>query len=85
MSSDSMGDVLGGLIVSLLVQGYPPAEAFRLGIFLHGHAADLVTPDKGEIAIAATDFPGAHSLFLPGNPEIRSSVRRRKCLPLSIS
>ncbi len=55
MASGGMGDVLTGIIVSLIGQGYPACEACRLGVFLHGHAADLVARDKGEIGLAATD------------------------------
>jgi len=55
MASGGMGDVLTGIIVSLLGQGYPTREACRLGVFLHGHAADLVAREKGEIGITATD------------------------------
>lgn len=55
MASGGMGDVLTGIIVSLLGQGYPPVDACRLGVFLHGHAADLVARDKGEAGITATD------------------------------
>jgi len=55
MASGGMGDVLTGLLVALLGQGYPPAIACRLGVFLHGFAADLVAADKGEIGISAVD------------------------------
>jgi ADP-dependent NAD(P)H-hydrate dehydratase / NAD(P)H-hydrate epimerase len=55
MASGGMGDVLTGIIASLIGQGYPVLEACRLGVFLHGHAADLVARDKGEIGITATD------------------------------
>ena len=55
MASGGMGDVLTGIIVSLLGQGYDPFDACRLGVFLHGCAADLVAADKGEIGISATD------------------------------
>jgi ADP-dependent NAD(P)H-hydrate dehydratase / NAD(P)H-hydrate epimerase len=55
MGSGGMGDVLTGIIVSLLGQNYPPGEACRLGVFLHGFAADLVAREKGEIGISATD------------------------------
>lgn len=37
------GDVLTGLIGSLLAQGTAPADAARLGGFLHGMAADIAT------------------------------------------
>ncbi len=55
MASGGMGDVLTGLLVALLGQGYPPDVACRLGVFLHGLAADLVAADKGEIGISAVD------------------------------
>jgi NAD(P)H-hydrate epimerase len=55
MASGGMGDVLTGIIVSLLGQGYPAGEACRLGVFIHGYAADMVAEEKGEIGITATD------------------------------
>jgi len=41
--------------VSLLGQKYSPWDACRLGVFLHGFAADLAAREKGEIGISATD------------------------------
>ena len=55
MASGGMGDVLTGIIVSLLGQGYAAWDACRLGVFLHGYAADMVADDKGEIGFNATD------------------------------
>ena len=55
MASGGMGDVLTGIIVSLLVQGYSAWDTCRLGVFLHGYAADMVADDKGEIGLNATD------------------------------
>jgi NAD(P)H-hydrate epimerase len=68
MGSGGMGDVLTGIIVSLLGQDYIPFEACRLGVFLHGFAADLVAREKGEIGISATDvqemLPSAYCAIL---------------------
>lgn len=55
MASGGMGDVLTGVVASLLGQGYDPFAACRLGVFIHGHAADMVAAEKGEIGMAATD------------------------------
>ncbi len=55
MASGGMGDVLTGIIVSLLGQGYAAWDACRLGVFLHGFAADMVAEKKGEIGINASD------------------------------
>lgn len=55
MSSGGMGDVLTGIVASLLGQGYTPFDACRLGVYIHGHAADLVAADKGEIGMSAVD------------------------------
>ncbi|BCS54511.1 NAD(P)H-hydrate dehydratase [Geobacter sp. SVR] len=55
MASGGMGDVLTGILVSLLGQGYPAWDACRLGVFLHGYAGDMVADDKGEIGMNATD------------------------------
>lgn len=55
MASGGMGDVLTGVLTSLLGQGYEPFAACRLGVFIHGHAADSVAAEKGMIGMTATD------------------------------
>lgn len=55
MASGGMGDVLTGVLVALLGQGYDPFSACKLGVFLHGFAADLVAAEKGEAGMSATD------------------------------
>lgn len=56
MASGGMGDVLSGIIGGLLAQGYDPATAARLGVCLHGHAADLDAAAHGERGLLATDL-----------------------------
>lgn len=56
MASGGMGDVLTGIIVSLLGQGYSTWNACRLGVYLHGLAGDLVAMEQGEAGMTATDL-----------------------------
>jgi NAD(P)H-hydrate repair Nnr-like enzyme with NAD(P)H-hydrate dehydratase domain len=39
------GDVLTGIITSLLAQSYEPVDAAILGAYLHGLAADIALPE----------------------------------------
>jgi NAD(P)H-hydrate epimerase len=55
MASGGMGDVLTGVLVSLLGQGYPPLHACRFAAFLHGHAADLLAGRRRMQGMNATD------------------------------
>jgi NAD(P)H-hydrate epimerase len=55
MASGGMGDVLTGIIVSLLGQRYSTWDACRIGVYIHGYAANLVADQKGEIGISASD------------------------------
>lgn len=68
MATAGMGDVLTGIIVSLLGQGYPAWDACCTGVFIHGYAADMVADNKGETGISATDvqemLPYAHKKIL---------------------
>ncbi|MBM4258562.1 MAG: NAD(P)H-hydrate dehydratase [Deltaproteobacteria bacterium] len=56
MASGGMGDVLTGIIGGLLAQGYPPALACQLGVFLHGYVGDRAAEEKGEVGIIARDL-----------------------------
>jgi NAD(P)H-hydrate epimerase len=55
MASGGMGDVLSGVIGSLLGQGLEPLPAAALGVCLHGAAADLAA-EQGQRGLAATDL-----------------------------
>jgi NAD(P)H-hydrate epimerase len=56
LASGGTGDVLAGVIGGLLAQGYPVAEAARLGVFLHGWAADRVAARRGMVGMLASDL-----------------------------
>jgi len=47
LSTGGSGDTLSGILGALLAQGLAPLDAARLGVWLHGHAADLVLADRG--------------------------------------
>ena len=55
MASGGMGDVLTGVVASLLGQGYPPFDSCTLGAFVHGLAADLLLPRQGTQGMSAGD------------------------------
>jgi ADP-dependent NAD(P)H-hydrate dehydratase / NAD(P)H-hydrate epimerase len=50
LATAGTGDLLTGLIASLIAQGLPPAEAARAGVFIHGLAGDLAGPGRGRAA-----------------------------------
>ncbi len=56
MASAGMGDVLGGLLASLIAQQLEPLAATQLAVWLHGAAADeLAAAGHGPIGITASD------------------------------
>jgi NAD(P)H-hydrate epimerase len=56
MASAGMGDVLTGIIASLVSQGIECLEAAKAGVFLHGLAGDLAADAKGKEAMIAGDL-----------------------------
>lgn len=56
MATAGSGDVLTGMILSLLAQHYQPEEAAVLGVYLHGLAGDLSAEDNGQEALIASDI-----------------------------
>ena len=56
MASAGVGDVLTGVIVSLLGQGLETIDAARLGVFLHGTAGDIAADAIPLPSLIATDL-----------------------------
>ena len=56
MATAGSGDVLTGIITSLLAQKYDPAIAATLGVYCHGHAGDVAAKEKGELGLIASDI-----------------------------
>ena len=59
MAVGGSGDVLAGMIVSLLGQGLTPLEAAACGAWLHGSAGDICARELGQYAMLPTDMLGA--------------------------
>lgn len=59
MATGGSGDVLTGIITSLLAQGYTPAEAAIMGVYLHGLAGDGAAALYGMEAMIAGDITEA--------------------------
>ncbi|WP_353721410.1 NAD(P)H-hydrate dehydratase [Dyadobacter sp. 676] len=55
MATGGTGDVLTGIITSLLAQKYPPADAAILGVYQHGLAGDRAAEARGQTALIASD------------------------------
>ena len=56
LSKGGSGDVLSGIIGALLAQGQSPFDAARLGAYLHGFAAELVSIETSIAGTTATDL-----------------------------
>ena len=55
LASAGTGDVLSGCIGGFLAQKVSPIDAAKLGVFLHGKAADSLVKDIGFRGMTATD------------------------------
>lgn len=56
MATAGSGDVLAGIICSLIAQGQPPYDAAVSGVFLHGSAGDLASQEFGKHGMLASDI-----------------------------
>lgn len=56
MSTAGSGDVLTGILTSLLSQGYLPLDAALFGVYMHGLAADIALSCQSEESLIASDI-----------------------------
>ena len=56
MATAGAGDVLTGIIVSLIGQGFNVFDASQLGVYIHGLAGDIASKKKGEVSMIASDI-----------------------------
>jgi NAD(P)H-hydrate epimerase len=68
LGSAGSGDVLAGVIASLIGQGLATFDAAALGVYLHARAGELVSEALGDAGLMATDL-------LPAIPRVRRHLR----------
>lgn len=56
LAGGGSGDVLTGMILALLAQGYAPEHAALIAVFVHGRAADMYVQDSSAHSMLATDL-----------------------------
>ena len=56
MATGGSGDVLTGMIASLIGQGLTPLEAAKSAAHLHGHAGDLAAAKLGQASLISSDL-----------------------------
>ena len=65
MASAGMGDVLTGMVASLVAQGLDPERALLAGVYLHGAGADAaVAQGRGPIGLTAGELVDAARTLL---------------------
>lgn len=56
MATGGSGDVLTGVLMALLAQGYTALDAGIVGVYVHGAAGDLAAFEKGHYGLIASDI-----------------------------
>ncbi len=56
MAKGGSGDILAGIITSLIGQGIPPLHAAYTGVWLHGRAGDVAAELFGEYSMTPSDM-----------------------------
>lgn len=76
MATAGAGDVLTGIILGLLAQGYDSTSAARIGVFIHGLAGDIAAKKKGIIGMTAGDIAESIPLaWIEINQKINQNLR----------
>ena len=73
MATPGSGDVLTGILLALLAQGYEQEQACRFGVYLHGLAGDIAAGKLCEESLTASDI----TANLPFAFREMYSIRRR--------
>lgn len=59
MATAGSGDVLTGILLALLAQGYSQEEACQLGVYVHGLAGDLAAETMSQMGMTSGDIIAA--------------------------
>lgn len=72
MATGGMGDVLAGIIVSFLGQGYSALQAAMLGVFIHGYTGDILAEnDYTVIPSRLIEYlPNTMNKIIKSNPKV---------------
>jgi NAD(P)H-hydrate epimerase len=80
LATAGSGDVLSGIIAGFLAQGLTPFDAARLGVYVHGLAADIMAGEIGEHGLVAGDLlqmiPGVIKNLLATETEELTNIVR---------
>ena len=69
LASAGTGDVLAGVIAGLVAQGLSLFDAAACGVYLHGHAGEMVKGEMGDAGILAGDL-------LPALPKVIKGLKQ---------
>lgn len=56
MATAGSGDVLTGILLGLAAQGVEPAEAAKIGVWMHGKSGDIAMQKQSQSSIIASDL-----------------------------
>ena len=56
MATAGSGDVLTGVLLAMLAQGYPAELASLIAVYIHGVAGELAAADHGDYGEIASDI-----------------------------
>ena len=79
MATAGSGDVLTGMITSLLAQGYTSLHACILGVYLHGLAGDFAALEKSEECMIAAKASSSDCIL----PKATANPEKGSCLAVS--
>ena len=72
MATGGSGDVLTGVVLALLAQGYEPEKAACLATYVHGLAGDVACKKQGAVG----DDGGGYSCLPAASVEDAGRIRR---------